>query len=141
MLNGVIGFLSGVIGGMGIGGGAILIPALTMFFGVEQHTAQGLNVACFIPTAIFALIIHIKNKNVDIKTCVVIGLSGIVGAIVGSWLSSLIMSDMLRKLFGGFLLIIGVLEITKGIKLFKEKRTEKQGGSSDRSQNKQRPKN
>ena len=43
----VIGFLSGIISGMGIGGGAILIPALTLFYGIEQKLAQGINLVYF----------------------------------------------------------------------------------------------
>ena len=57
-------FISGIAGGMGIGGGAILIPALIFFSNLSQHVAQSTNLIFFIPTAISALIIHIKNKNI-----------------------------------------------------------------------------
>ena len=72
----VIGFLSGIISGMGIGGGAILIPALTLFYGIEQKLAQGINLVYFLPTAIIALVIHIKNKSADLKVAAIIGLCG-----------------------------------------------------------------
>ena len=62
---GVAGVLGGVLGGMGMGGGTLLIPLLTIFYKVSQHTAQAVNLISFIPMAVVALIIHIKNKLVD----------------------------------------------------------------------------
>lgn len=123
MLNVIIGLLSGVISGMGIGGGAILIPALIFFQGVSQQVAQGINLLYFLPTAFFSLLIHIKNKTVDVKTALIIGYSGMIGAAGGAYLATrLIEGDLLRKLFGGFLLLIGVYEIYKGIKMGKRKK-------------------
>ena len=116
ILNVIIGFLSGIISGMGIGGGAILIPALILISGIEQKLAQGINLLYFIPTAIFALIIHIKNKTVDIKSALIIGISGVVGAVFGTLLALTLESGFLRKGFGVFLCFIGIREIIKGIK-------------------------
>ncbi len=114
MLSVIIGFLSGIISGMGIGGGAILIPALIMTQGIEQKLAQGINLVYFLPTAVFALVVHIKNKKVEVKTAIVIGVCGIVGAILGALWAMRIDSGMLRKIFGVFLSGIGVREIYKG---------------------------
>ncbi len=116
MLTVIIGFLSGIISGMGIGGGAILIPALILTSGIDQKLAQGINLVYFLPTAVFALLVHIKNKNVDIKTAAVIGACGIVGAIAGSYVAMGMGSDLLRRLFGIFLAFIGIREVWKGIK-------------------------
>ena len=116
MMSVIIGFFSGIISGMGIGGGAILIPALIMTYGIEQKLAQGINLVYFLPTAIFALIVHIKNKSVDFKSGAVIGVCGIIGAIVGSMFAMRLDSDLLRKMFGIFLGFIGVREVIKGIK-------------------------
>lgn len=65
----ITGFLSGIIGGMGIGGGTILIPIMTIFLGFDQKTAQAVNLIYFIPTALTALTIHIKNKQIEKITC------------------------------------------------------------------------
>ena len=113
MLNIIIGLVSGVISGMGIGGGAILIPALIFFESVNQQTAQGINLVYFIPTAIAALIVHIKNKNIEMKTAVITGLSGVFGAIGGSFAAGAIKSDILRRIFGIFLLFIGIYEVCR----------------------------
>ena len=61
----VVGVMAGVLGGMGMGGGAILIPLLTVFFKVDQISAQAINLVAFIPMAIVSLIIHVKNKRVE----------------------------------------------------------------------------
>ena len=61
----VAGLLAGVVSGMGIGGGSLLIIVLVSFFGVEQILAQGINLLYFLPTAAAAIVIHIKNKQID----------------------------------------------------------------------------
>jgi uncharacterized membrane protein YfcA len=119
MLNIVIGFLSGIISGMGIGGGAILIPALIMFEKINQQTAQGINLAYFIPTALVALIVHLKNKSIKVKTALILGVSGLPGAIIGSVFAGTLSDSSLRRMFGFFLLFIGIYEILKG---FNEKK-------------------
>lgn len=111
MLNIIIGFFSGIISGMGIGGGAVLIPALIFIENLNQQTAQGINLVYFIPTAVAALFIHIKNKNIDIKTAVVIGVFGLLGGALGSFSAIVTESGVLRKIFGVFLLFIGIYEI------------------------------
>ena len=61
----LIGIISGIVTGMGMGGGSILILILTAFMGVNQHTAQATNLIFFIPTSISAIYVYFKNKNVD----------------------------------------------------------------------------
>ncbi len=122
MLHSIIGLFSGIISGMGIGGGAILIPALIFISGVSQQVAQGINLVYFLPTALASLVIHIRNKTVDVKTALIIGYSGMAGAAGGAYLATrMIEGELLRKLFGGFLMIVGVYEIWKGFQMRKEK--------------------
>ena len=117
MLNILTGFFSGIISGMGIGGGAILIPVLIMTQNISQQMAQGINLTYFIPTAIISLVVHIKNKTVDFKTAGIIGGCGIAGSFVGSFFAVSMSGDLLRKMFGGFLLFVGIYEILKGFRL------------------------
>ena len=116
----VSGLLSGVISGMGIGGGTILIPALSIFLHVEQHSAQGINLLYFIPTAIISLWVHIKNKNVNFKLARSIILFGVLGAVGGSLLAVVLKGTLLRRLFGIFLFIMGLYEILKKDKKLKK---------------------
>ena len=116
MLNILIGFLSGIISGMGIGGGAILIPALILLSKITQQTAQGINLTYFIPTALLALFVHLKNKNIKVKTALILGVFGLPGSVLGAILATSIKSLSLRQMFGVFLLFVGIYEILKGIK-------------------------
>lgn len=109
----LIGLFSGIISGMGIGGGAILIPALCIFLGFEQKMAQNINLIYFIPTALIALITHSKNGNIEKKGLFKIILFGFVGAFIGSFLAMKLDNSILKKIFGFFLLIMGILEIFK----------------------------
>lgn len=106
-----IGLLSGIISGMGIGGGTILIPGLIIFSNLNQHQAQGVNLAVFIPIAIVALITHFREKNIDLKTSTPIILTGLFGAFAGSTIAMKMTPSLLRKIFAVFLFIMGVYEI------------------------------
>ena len=108
-----IGLFSGIISGMGIGGGTILIPSLVFFAGLNQKQAQGINLMVFIPVAIIALIVHFKEKNIETKFAKWLILGGIFGAIVGSLFAMKINPNSLRKYFGIFLLFIGIYELFK----------------------------
>ena len=116
MINILFAVLSGIISGIGMGGGTVLIFLLTTFSGVSQHMAQGVNLIFFIPTCIVSIFINLKNKNIDIKTAVVVIISGIIGAIIGAKLSFIINAKNLKKYFGIFLLLITIFEIYSLIK-------------------------
>ena len=115
MLITIIGFFAGIIGGMGMGGGTILIPALILFAHIDPKIAQSINLLSSIPMTIFALIVHIRNKNVVFSLVIPIAIFGVLGAIFGSFVANYLSSQLLRKIFGIFLLIIGCLEIKKGL--------------------------
>ena len=112
----LIGFCSGIISGMGIGGGTILIPALTFFSSIDQHTAQGINLLYFLPTAAVALFVHRKTSSVEWKLAIPVILFGIIGAATGAWLAHAVSSALLRRLFGIFLFFMGGYEIYKGFR-------------------------
>lgn len=111
MLIFIVSIFSGIISGMGIGGGTILIPALIILFNTSQHVAQSVNLLSFIPIATVALIAHIRSKNIEIKLALKLIVPGIIGAAVGAFLASMISSSLLRKLFAVFLFCMGFYEI------------------------------
>lgn len=112
----LVGLISGIVSGMGIGGGAILIPSLIIFANPPQHIAQSVNLLYFIPTAIVALVIHVKNKRIDFKIALPIIIFGLFGAYIGSKLALNLSGPVLRKWFGAFLLIIGIIEMLRKTK-------------------------
>lgn len=107
----LFGLISGVISGMGMGGGTILILLLSLFLNLEQHVAQATNLIFFIPTSIAAIIINIKNKNVNKRIAILISCVGIVGAVIGSIIADKLHSEHLRRYFAIFILIIALHEI------------------------------
>lgn len=112
----IIGLISGIVSGTGMGGGTILIFLLTFMCGLEQHIAQAINLIFFIPTSIVAIIVNIKNKNINLKVATIISIFGILGAIIGANLSVHTDVQTLRKFFGSFLAIIAIHEIYTIIK-------------------------
>ena len=113
---GVAGVLGGLLGGMGMGGGTVLIPLLSIFYSVGQHTAQAVNIISFIPMAVVALIIHLKNKLVDFKNVLWIILPGVLTCILGCYLARAMDGALLKRCFGGFLLLLSVFQFITEIK-------------------------
>ena len=120
MIQSLIGVVSGVFSGVGMGGGTILIFLLTTFAGIEQHVAQATNLIYFIPTAISAIIVNYKEKNIDTKLAVSVSIFGIIGAIIGAKFAVNTDVQKLRKLFGIFLAIIAIHEIYTLFKEYKQ---------------------
>ena len=98
----LFGVIGGIFGGMGMGGGTMLIPLLTIFLNFSQKVSQGFNIFSFLVMAVFALIIHIKNGLVDIKSVIPIVLSGILFSLGGAYLANLVKGNVLKIIFGVF---------------------------------------
>lgn len=107
------GLLSGVIGAMGMGGGAVLIVYLTLFLDVEQLKAQGTNLIFFIPIGVVALIIYSIKRQIKWKKIVPIALGGIVGTVCGFLMTNILPTHIIGKIFGLFLILLGLSEIFK----------------------------
>lgn len=104
----IIGVCGGILGGMGMGGGTLLIPLLTLVAGVSQHIAQAVNLISFIPMAVVALFIHFKNRLVEKKDALLIIIPGILFCIVGALIAKNVEETMLKRFFGGFLILLSV---------------------------------
>ena len=113
---GIAGILSGVLGGMGMGGGTILIPLLSIFYAVSQHTAQATNLISFIPMSVIALIINLKNKLVDFNKIIWIIVPGVLTCILGCYIAMAIKGEILKRLFGGFLLLLSIFQFVSAFK-------------------------
>ncbi|CAH0542321.1 hypothetical protein [Oscillospiraceae bacterium] len=105
------GLLCGVLSGFGIGGGSLLMVWLTAAQSMEQRTAQGVNLLYFLPTAVCSLFFHVKNKQIIWRAVLPAALAGCLTAIPGALLASTLDTGLLRKLFGGFLVLVGISEV------------------------------
>lgn len=113
MLALLAGLLSGIIGAMGMGGGAVLIIYLTLFTATDQIASQGINLIFFIPIGVTALIIYSNKKLIKWKITLPIAIGGLLGAVLGILLSGFLGSNIISKIFGGFLILLGIIEIFK----------------------------
>lgn len=111
MIAAIVGLVCGVLSGLGIGGGTLLMVYLTAMAGMEQTTAQGINLLYFLPTAACALILHAKNRLLRLRIILPAAIVGSLCAIGASLLATTIDTEFLRRLFGGFLLIVGIKEL------------------------------
>ena len=105
------GLLSGIIGSMGLGGGAVLIIYLSLFTNTKQLTSQGINLLFFIPIGLLSVIIYSLKKQIKWKTTIKIALWGLIGTIIGLTLTNLLGGQITTKIFGGLLIVIGLGEI------------------------------
>ena len=106
-----IGFFSGILGGMGMGGGTILIPALTIITGVNQHVAQATNVVAFLPMAGIVLPAHKRRGLLRTDDILAIIIPAVIATVLGGIVMSALPADILRKLFGAFLIALAVKQL------------------------------
>ncbi len=105
LLGMVAGYFSGLIG---IGGGVIIVPALVLLFGFNEHTAQGTTLALLIPPiGILAVMSYYQKGYVDIKTAIIICIGFIIGGYIGGKMAVSLSEAILRKVFGIVLIALG----------------------------------
>jgi uncharacterized protein len=96
------GFLSGTIG---IGGGALFVPTMTVGAGVPQSVAQGTSLVAIVPTALVSTITHIREGNVMRQAATWMGGGGVFGAVLGALVAVEVPGPTLARIWGGFLLV------------------------------------
>ena len=118
----IAGIAGGIVAGMGMGGGTLLIPILTIFLSWSQINAQGINLIAFLPMSIVAIYLHYKNNLVQFKQTWVLAICGAAVSVGSAFLANIIDDALLKKLFGIFLLILGIWQIFDGINCVKSKK-------------------
>ena len=106
----LLGLAAGGIAGMiGIGGGVLIVPALVLLFGFDQHTAQGTSLALLLPPiGVLAVMEYYRNGYVDLRVALIMAALFVVGSFLGARLAVSIDSALLRKIFAGFLFLVSV---------------------------------
>jgi uncharacterized membrane protein YfcA len=95
-----VGLLAGY---MGVGGGVIAVPALTLLFGMSQQTAQGTSLALILGSAPFGAVEHARLGNVDRRILPGLMLGALLGAPLASWAAQRLPQATLARGFGIFL--------------------------------------
>ena len=101
---------AGFLGAMGFGGGGILIIYLTQILNYGQLKSQGINLIFFIPSAVVAMIIHIKNRLIKFRQILPFILAALPGVALGLYLTTVISSKILADIFGVLLILMGIKE-------------------------------
>ena len=99
------GFLAGLLG---IGGGILIVPALVLLLGFDQHLAQGTSLVVIIPAALAGSWTHYRRGRLDLRVAAFVAVGGVVGAAIGS-LSALSLDDaLLQRLFAVVLIVVAL---------------------------------
>jgi len=108
-MNSILSFLLALLSGMGVGGGGLLVLYLTLAEGMPQAEAQGVNLLFFLCAAAAAFAVNRKKRRFRRKDTLLLAVSGILMTFPGALLAMSIEGGLLRKLFGGLLILSGLL--------------------------------
>mgnify|MGYP004640905909 FL=1 len=115
----IFGAISGILGGMGMGGGTLLIPLLA-FLDIKQQTVQAINLISFLPMAAVSLCFHFKNGLVKTKDIGWLVVPAVIFSAAGAFLTKFAEEKILRYCFGGLLTALGVWQFIKCAIAFKK---------------------
>ncbi|MGH2693263.1 MAG: sulfite exporter TauE/SafE family protein [Actinomycetota bacterium] len=104
----VAGVAVGVLSALfGVGGGILMVPFITLALDESQHLAEGTSLLVMVPTAIAGVVAHHRRGFVSFRHAVLLALGGIGGAALGAWLALRLDADVLQRVFGVFVLVMG----------------------------------
>ncbi len=102
-----IGLTAGLLAGLlGIGGGVVMVPAMVLIMGLDQHVAQGTSLLVIIPAAAFGSYTHHRHGRLALRDAAALAVGGVLGAVFGSVTALSLDDQLLRRLFA--ILILGV---------------------------------
>jgi len=108
----IIGLVAGIAGGMfGIGGGAIMVPAMVLLLGLDQKFATGTSLAAqVLPIGLLGAVVYYKSGNLNIKYAALIAAGLVIGNLLGALFANqpAISSETIKKAYGVFLLVIAI---------------------------------
>ena len=106
-----LGCVFGSLAGIGVGGGSLLVLWLTVVLDFPPEAARSINLLFFIPSALIACFFRWKQGALDVKAVVPAILAGCASAALFSWLGAALETGLLKKMFGGLLIITGLREL------------------------------
>ena len=105
----IVGLITGVLAGLlGVGGGIFVVPAMVVGYGIPAAVAKGTSLAMIVPTSIMGTWRNRKNRNVDLRVAVILGLAGVASAFVGGKISVGMSEQTSNVLFALLLLFVAV---------------------------------
>jgi uncharacterized protein len=111
------GLVAGVLSGLvGIGGGQVFVPLLTIGFGASQVVAQGTSLAAIVPTAAVGGFTHVRQQSVDLDAALWTGVGGVLGAIVGALAAVHVAGPILARGFGLLLIVSAAIMLRHALR-------------------------
>ena len=107
-----------LLSGLGVGSGGLLVVFLTEYRDVGQLFAQGVNLIFFIFSSGASTAVNLRARNICYGAVTVMSVGGVIGAIVGALVASVLDPDLLRIGFGVMLLVGGVPSFIKSVRSF-----------------------
>ena len=110
----IAAFVAAALSGLGVGSAGIFVLYLTFIAGYSQPEAQGANLLFFLLSAGSALVFHARRRKIPWRAVAVMVLAAVPGAVLGTWLLRRLDADVVRRLFGGMLIVAGALSLRAG---------------------------
>lgn len=110
-ISALVGALLGYLSGLGVGGGSLLILWLSLAVGMDSETASSINLMFFITAAGTVSIFRWKKGRLSLRKICPAILAGCISAALISLVARQIDSDLIKKIFGGLLVLIGLHEL------------------------------
>lgn len=105
----LVGIIVGLVNGLfGSGGGTIAVPALVIIFGLDQHKAHATAISIIFPLSIISSFLYFRHGNLNLKLAILVTLGSIIGSYIGAKNLRKIPSNILRKIFGIFMIIAAI---------------------------------
>ena len=125
----LVGFVGGFAGGLlGIGGGAIYIPAMVLILDEPQHVAQGMSLAAIVATALVGALTHLRRGNVDVGVVAWVAPAAIVTGLGAAFLADALDPSVLRRIFAVVALYFSITMIVSALRT-QDSTVDEQGGS------------
>ncbi len=110
----LVSIFAGIFGSMvGLGGGVVVIPALTLLLGVDIHFAIGASIVAIIATSSGAASTYVKDKVTNLRVGMFLEIASASGAIIGAAIAAYVKSSSLELIFGAILLVTLVPTLMK----------------------------
>ena len=110
----VAALVAAALSGLGVGSAGIFVLYLTFVAGYSQPEAQGANLLFFLLSAGSALVLHARRRSIPWRAVAVMVIAAIPGAVLGTWLLRRLDADVVRRLFGGMLVVAGAWSLLSG---------------------------
>ena len=119
----VISIVIGIVSALfGIGGGILIVPALVVFAGFDQHLAEGTSLLIIVPTALMGVRAHKRSGYLSLRHGVLLGVGGIAGAFLGASAALQLPAETLTRAFGVFTVVMGLRFIVTGRRMLERGR-------------------